>query len=871
LEAHALQLGHGTEQVPDLAVELDHEKPAHAGAHGTACCGGGIEEAERDVSAFIHECREAIEGQAAALHLDPFGQIAEVPAGDARAVVGGFGERLKGAAGLVAEAAAEVGKVSSHGDGSAGVIDDPEVHVQVIGQRLEIERRWRDPLAGEAAKLMGKRIQQARISAIIAAPSWGTVSGGLQASDGGIGGVRGRDELRAELLGQRLDQSNDLFLEHPRHQPLERFIGDMVDRGEGKGGGDAVGGFAGVEPILQGKPQAADGDLVGVCVRGDILHLSAEQVLPLHEQQAGVVLLGFTSPLLKDRPVVDPLGYAAVIEAVLHLRISQEVARAQAVFKPADPGDEALVVLEERRGGVIFAVDQGMANEDLARGDGIDCAIVDRPAVDEHQTVKCYSFEGHHVCGPPLPVGFGVRALHQVAGISLNPLRLDGGGGAGVELRGVDEFGGHDPAGASSEEGGSRKDAEGGAARPGVFVEILLIADVAEQAGEQGAVDRIGFPLVNIGRLVRHRDMIGDCLRRERYACLTDGTPLPAAEISQQRNVVDGTRGMWILRRRMQWAKGLIVLVVLLSGCAAPRGPGAELFPAGAEVGADAPQVNLLAFADWGVRNPIQQRVAQSMARYVEQWPGRFDGALLAGDNFYVRLRGVEDRAWRPMFEGMYDPRRLDMPFFAVLGNHDYEPGKDVVQLDYARLNPESRWTMPARWYRVDLPADEPLVTVLMLDSNRRELKEAQWQEQLEWMEDELRGERGVWTVVVAHHPMFSNGRHIDAPMLQEQWGPLLDRYGVDVYVSGHDHNLQHLEIEGWHSSFVVSGGGGAKLYRIRRDDRGPFARAVHGFAHLQFSPEAMVLRLVDLFGRPVHVARRERDGEVRVLEASRR
>ena len=39
------------------------------------------------------------------------------------------------------------------------------------------------------------------------------------------------------------------------------------------------------------------------------------------------------------------------------------------------------------------------------------------------------------------------------------------------------------------------------------------------------------------------------------------------------------------------------------------------------------------------------------------------------------------------------------------------------AELEYAR-SAKSRWTMPARWYRFEFPAKEPLVTFLALDSN---------------------------------------------------------------------------------------------------------------------------------------------------------
>jgi len=46
----------------------------------------------------------------------------------------------------------------------------------------------------------------------------------------------------------------------------------------------------------------------------------------------------------------------------------------------------------------------------------------------------------------------------------------------------------------------------------------------------------------------------------------------------------------------------------------------------------------------------------------------------------------------------------------------------------------------------------------------------------------------------------------------------MLEKHNVDVYICGHDHNLQHLRnVAGNGLDFVVSGGGGAPLYTQRR------------------------------------------------------
>lgn len=183
----------------------------------------------------------------------------------------------------------------------------------------------------------------------------------------------------------------------------------------------------------------------------------------------------------------------------------------------------------------------------------------------------------------------------------------------------------------------------------------------------------------------------------------------------------------------------------------------------------EAAEVNLLSMGDWGTNGPGQRTIALTMAKYVQQSGKTFDGMILVGDNFYMNLPGgVNDPVWQSAFETMYDPARLNFPFFAVLGNHDYQNGKDAVELQYAQVHPESRWKLPARWYRLDIPKDKPLVTVLMLDSDKDPLGVERWEQEKAWMESELSKPRGTWTIccttipcsvtaVMATIPFFKN------------------------------------------------------------------------------------------------------------------
>lgn len=292
------------------------------------------------------------------------------------------------------------------------------------------------------------------------------------------------------------------------------------------------------------------------------------------------------------------------------------------------------------------------------------------------------------------------------------------------------------------------------------------------------------------------------------------------------------------------------------------------LFLCGICLRTPAAEINLLCFGDWGYGGVTEQHAtATAMADYGKTV--KFDAALLLGDNFYKKMPGgVNDPRWQAEFEKMYDPVALPMPFYVALGNHDYEQDKAEVELNYAKQNPNSRWKMPAKYYRVEIPAENPVVSVLVLDSNEKLVGAQAWKEELAWIERELAKPRpGKWTIAVAHHPVFSNSSHGDTPEILRDWEPLFAKHKLDFYLCGHDHCLEHLQVAGHHTTYIVSGGGGAKSYAMRRDDRGPFTKSQHSFLHLALGAESANGKLVSANGQIAHEFKRELNGKVTLIK----
>ncbi len=296
--------------------------------------------------------------------------------------------------------------------------------------------------------------------------------------------------------------------------------------------------------------------------------------------------------------------------------------------------------------------------------------------------------------------------------------------------------------------------------------------------------------------------------------------------------------------------------------------------------------IHLLMVGDWGVggNQTDQAMVAAALRNYQTKWSFKADSLLMLGDNFYDGMPGgVTSPRWQSTFEQMYPASDFNCPVYAVPGNHDYElapESKVDAEFAYSALG-TSRWTMPSRYWSMTMPAANPYVTLYFVDSNMPNERaqplppnpnfytatDAQRQEQLDWLTTELNKPKATtFRVVVGHHPLYSNGPHGDNNTLIRDWDPLFRAHKVDMYLAGHDHDLQHLEFAGHPTSFVSSGGGGATLNALDNSSRGPFGMEVHGFTHLHASAQQLTLRHLGTDGGLLHKFSRTADGTVTIL-----
>jgi len=191
------------------------------------------------------------------------------------------------------------------------------------------------------------------------------------------------------------------------------------------------------------------------------------------------------------------------------------------------------------------------------------------------------------------------------------------------------------------------------------------------------------------------------------------------------------------------------------------------------------------------------------------------DFALHLGDVIYPK--GLHAHYSSGFFRPFGDLLR-GAPVYAVLGNHDVMNARGQQILANFEL-PENELTGDERCYSFAWGS----VRVIALDCNQF-LAQERFQEDFpsaRFLRQELQRCSEPWVVVASHYPIRSASRQGNDGALEAAMLPVLEQWGVDLYLSGHDHCYQRFgPNERFPVPLVVSGGGGKRLYEIKEDPR---------------------------------------------------
>ncbi len=210
-----------------------------------------------------------------------------------------------------------------------------------------------------------------------------------------------------------------------------------------------------------------------------------------------------------------------------------------------------------------------------------------------------------------------------------------------------------------------------------------------------------------------------------------------------------------------------------------------------------------LAFGDSGNGSLQQKQIAKLLLSY------NAPVTLHTGDNAYQS--GTAEEVQKNVLE-IYKDLFAKTHFYPSLGNHDYATKKAQPFLDAFELPGNERYYFFT--YQNSL--------FIALDSNDP-LNETPNQ-MLPWLEDTLKTNTvgKDWVIVYFHHPPYNSGlEHGNDLRVQTKIVPILEKYNVDLVLTGHEHSYQRTcpirenkcVSEG--IVYIVTGGGGGSLYKL--------------------------------------------------------
>lgn len=270
--------------------------------------------------------------------------------------------------------------------------------------------------------------------------------------------------------------------------------------------------------------------------------------------------------------------------------------------------------------------------------------------------------------------------------------------------------------------------------------------------------------------------------------------------------------------------------------------------------------VRFIAVGDTGTGDANQAEVAAAMAHKCKR--DGCDFVMLLGDNVYENgPTGVDDVQWQMKFEQPY--AALDLPFYAVLGNHDvgvligsgYNANAAPIEVGYTVHS--EKWKMPAAHYTVSVGD----VGLLMFDTTALYNHVIEQGDQKVWVgpaRDALLAKHS-WVLAAAHHTYISNGEHGNAGSygyLETDLGADVKDFvegslcgKVDVLFTGHDHNRQWLDTSACADTEIVVSGAGAKVRPLVGKNPAYFSSDELGFFYVVVDGDTLTGQFIDATG----------------------
>lgn len=260
-----------------------------------------------------------------------------------------------------------------------------------------------------------------------------------------------------------------------------------------------------------------------------------------------------------------------------------------------------------------------------------------------------------------------------------------------------------------------------------------------------------------------------------------------------------------------------------------------------------------------------QKPIAEVMGQMAEEIGPECVFAI--GDvHHFWGVESTSDPLWLTNYEHIYSHPELMLPWYPVLGNHEYRGNTQAV-LDYSKVS--RRWMMPARYYTKTYEENGVSVRFVLIDTtplinryrdNKEKYPDASAQDrnrELAWLDSVLTAAKEQWVVVMGHHPIYAEtGKdNIERADMQQYVLPILKRHKVDVYACGHIHNFQHLRMKGSNIDYVVNSAA-ALSRKVNPTEGTVFCDPSTGFSVISVSKQELDFHFVNKAGKVIYTMR---------------
>jgi len=282
-------------------------------------------------------------------------------------------------------------------------------------------------------------------------------------------------------------------------------------------------------------------------------------------------------------------------------------------------------------------------------------------------------------------------------------------------------------------------------------------------------------------------------------------------------------------------------------------------------------EVNFYVANDLGRNGYYEQKPIAEMMGKMAETVGIECVAAIGDVHHFEGVRSTQDPLWMTNYELVYSHPELMLPWYPLLGNHEYRGNTQAV-LDYAKVS--ARWMMPDRYYTKVLEGKNVKVRLVMIDTTpiidkyRNDTEtypdaaKQDYEKQLSWLDDVLTKATEDWVIVLGHHPVYAytNKGESERTDMQQRVNTILTRHkNVSMYVCGHIHNFQHIRKAGCDIDYIVNTSASLSRKNVKAIDGTQYCNGVEGFSLVCADSKTLELHLIDKDGNVLYTVKKSK------------